>query len=51
MVIINLRLKLAAGGAALWKSYFRRTDFGIMGLNLYLIISIFIVILKDVVYV
>ena len=51
MVIINLRLKLTVGGAVVWKSYFLNTDFVITGLNLYLITSIFVVILKEVVYV
>ena len=48
MVIINLRLKLAVGGAAEWKTYIRRTDFRITGLSLYLITYIFVLILKEV---
>jgi len=48
MVIINLRLKLAVGGAVKWKTYIRRTDFGNTGINLYLITSVFAAILKEV---
>jgi hypothetical protein len=41
-------VKLAVGGAVEWKFYFLSTDFGITGLSLYLITSVFAAILKEV---
>jgi len=51
MAIINLHLKLAVGGAVVWKSYFLSTGFGITGLNLYLIALTILVILWERLYV
>ncbi len=50
MVIVNLCLKLAVGGAVKWRIYIRRTDFRITGVNLYLIALTILVILSETVY-
>lgn len=48
---MHTRLVLAAGGVVDMEACFRDTNFVITGLSFYLITSIFVLILKEVVYV